>query len=129
MLLKPRNSTEAQCRELKLNIDCNEPTKYFICEDWACSQTNRAFLINCNTARCRYGKLVNREIDLKSSTTITGHNNGGVFVTETATFIITDDLRVMPNFPASVLGLLCELGIKDMMFFEKNSLNIGLKEV
>ncbi|KAM7531943.1 hypothetical protein LguiB_035353 [Lonicera macranthoides] len=35
----------------------------------------------------------------------------------------------MPNFPASVLGLLCELGIGDMMVLDEKSLNIGLKEI
>lgn len=54
MLLNPRNAAEAWCRQLKLNIDEADPTKYFICQNLKC--TKQEISLNIPIAVCSCGK-------------------------------------------------------------------------
>lgn len=128
MLLKPRNSSEDQCRKLKLNIDDTEPTRYFICEDWGCSQDKKAFLSTYKTAKCKCGKPMNREIKLKDSDVYLDHGNDGVFVTAYTSFLIGDNMTFSPiSYLNSSLPDF--LGEKDNRVLEEKTFNIGCNEV
>ncbi|XP_020236322.1 uncharacterized protein LOC109815917 [Cajanus cajan] len=88
MLLRPRNSSEDYCRSLKLNIDDTEPPKYFICNKSECKHAELSTFENKNCtcwSRMTYSVLVKNEKADKG------------FVNNAATFIVTDDLVVIPN--------------------------------
>ncbi|WVY90212.1 hypothetical protein V8G54_035726 [Vigna mungo] len=124
MLLHPRTSMESYCQRLKLNIDDTAPTKYFLCEDLGCSRkTNGSLLSIFNNQRCSCGKLMNRIVSPEISTLEKG------FVKETATFIICDDLSVLPNVLVTIVNLLQKLGVKDMNGIEEQTVDISKREV
>lgn len=124
MLLQPRNSMEAYCQQLKLNIDDTEPMKYFICDSWGCVRKERGNLLSTfKNKNCHCGKPMDREISLEERTSEDG------FVKETASFIICDDLRVMPNSLGTSVDLFHELGAKNMEAIEERTVEIGNKEV
>ena len=50
------------------------------------------------------------------------------FVKETLTFIVSDDLNVMPNVVGTSLYLLQKHGINDIDAIEKQTVNISKKE-
>lgn len=54
---------------------------------------------------------------------------GGVFVPQTASFLITDDLQVIPNIPSSVLALLKSSAPTDLEVIEEKIFNFGSTEV
>ncbi|KAJ7961311.1 DUF674 family protein [Quillaja saponaria] len=56
-------------------------------------------------------------------------NEGGAFVKESVTFIISDGLNVLPNYPGESFMLLRNLAIKDMNAIEERTVNICLKEM
>ncbi|CAL0303312.1 unnamed protein product [Lupinus luteus] len=63
MLLGPRNSSEDYIRNIILNINDTDKTRYFICEDWECSRKESGGLLSLfRNKRCECGKLMNREI-------------------------------------------------------------------
>ncbi|XP_027929523.1 uncharacterized protein LOC114185802 [Vigna unguiculata] len=124
MLLHPRTSMESYCQLLKLNIDDTHPTKYFLCEDLGCSRkTNGSLLSIFNNQRCSCGKLMNRIVYPEVITLQKG------FVKETATFIICDDLSVLPNVLVTIVNLLQNLGVKDMGAIEEQTVDISKREV
>ncbi|XP_047173213.1 uncharacterized protein LOC124841075 [Vigna umbellata] len=124
MLLHPRTSMESYCQLLKLNIDDTAPTKYFLCEDLGCSRkTNGSLLSIFKNQRCSCGKLMNRIVSPEISTLEKG------FVKETATFIICDDLSVLPNVLVTIVNLLQKLGVKDMNGIEEQTVDISKREV
>jgi len=56
MLLRPRNSVEAYCRSLKINIDDTEPTRYFVCENLiSCRHQSPVLISTFRNKRCRCG--------------------------------------------------------------------------
>jgi len=124
MLLHPRTSMESYCQLIKLNIDDTQPTKYFLCEDLGCSRkTNGSLLSIFNNQRCSCGKLMNRIVYPEVITLQKG------FVKETATFIICDDLSVLPNVLVTIVNLLQNLGVKDMGAIEEQTVDISKREV
>ncbi|MFS7965942.1 hypothetical protein Hanom_Chr09g00768071 [Helianthus anomalus] len=117
MLLNPRNLSYDHCRNLKLQIDDTEPLIYFQCA--AC----RSMYSTCTKAKCgNCGKLMNQEVGYKKPKVCDG--SGGVFVSERATFIVTDDLCVMPYTSANSIRLLTGLGITDKSCLEDLMLDI-----
>ncbi|KAI3701654.1 hypothetical protein L6452_26889 [Arctium lappa] len=133
MLLNPRSSSYGHCRKLKLNIDDTEPTKYFICGEWSCNRSYMSCMLSpCNTTRCsRCGKLMNQEIRFKSASSSADDDcvSSGVFVSDITTFIVTDDLCVMPYTLESCIQLLKDVGISDIRHVEERMVDIGRKEV
>ncbi|CAL0326389.1 unnamed protein product [Lupinus luteus] len=94
MLLHPRNSSQAYCQNLKLNIDDTENTKYFICPYWDCSHNDSGGLLSpFRNKICKCGKLMNREILPENNLLI----NSEGFVHDVSTFVILDDLKVIPD--------------------------------
>ncbi|KAL3830425.1 hypothetical protein ACJIZ3_019227 [Penstemon smallii] len=110
MLLNPRNSLDDQCRKLKINID----------------DTYRYVSMSHDTERCDCGKLLNREIyeDLEVY-----NNNGKVFIEEPMNFLISDDLRLLPNVTASMIKSMKDLGITDTDGVEQMTVTIGFNEI
>ncbi|MFS7914549.1 hypothetical protein Hanom_Chr02g00154751 [Helianthus anomalus] len=130
MLLNPRTSSHDLCRKLTLNINDQEPTKYFICQDFSCIRLySTGYASTCNLAICsNCGKTMNRETKYEDLT-VKDDSDGGVFVYNLTTFIVTDDLRVIPNSPGSSIQLLCELGITDVSCLDNISFNIGVDQI
>lgn len=128
MLLNTRNSAEAECRKLKINIDDIKPAEFFTCEDMCCIRNNMiAYVSNCSSGKC---KNCSRFLNQKAYfTAATAENQQGVFVPPTTSFIITDDLSVLPNIPASTLEMLKNSGITDFGVLEERTLNLGYSEV
>ncbi|KAJ9550995.1 hypothetical protein OSB04_015040 [Centaurea solstitialis] len=133
MLLNPISSAYEHCRKLKLNIDDTVLTKYFICNEWECNRLSFK-LSACNSTRCiNCGKLMNREVGFKyENETSRADDNGdsnGVFVSDVSTFIVTDDLCVMPYTPGCCIQLLRDAGVTDMSFLEERSVDIGQEQI
>ncbi|RHN46346.1 hypothetical protein MtrunA17_Chr7g0241261 [Medicago truncatula] len=109
MLLKPRNSMQPYCWKLKLNINTTEPLNcYFFCEDNSCKIENRTCVSLFRNQTCICGKLFKKEKLMKYSIREPG------FVKETSTFIVSDDLYVMPNEVGTSLDLLQKLGVNNI---------------
>ncbi|KAH1155201.1 hypothetical protein AAZX31_18G176600 [Glycine max] len=123
MLLKPRNSMESYCQHVKLNIDDTEPTKYFLYADRTCSIVNGRQLSILRYRRCRCGKQMQKEVSGREAILENG------FVNETATFIICDDLSVLPNVLGTSVSLIRKLGIKDMVTIDERNVDISKREV
>uniref|UniRef100_A0A3Q7XX29 Uncharacterized protein LOC101500403 n=1 Tax=Cicer arietinum TaxID=3827 RepID=A0A3Q7XX29_CICAR len=106
MLLQTANSSQHYCRNVKLNIDDSEPTEYFVCSKFpSCDGDRLVISINKHNC-CHCGSPMTRSVLLK-------HFNDG-FVKDGATFIITDDLTVMPNsMDITNFGFLQNFGIKN----------------
>jgi hypothetical protein len=114
MLLKPRSPMDIYNGQLKLNID-DTPTLVFLCENSLCRSCVNIF----RNQKCQCGKLLKIESHM---------NDYNGFVKESATFIIHDDLTVMPNDLGTSLCLLQKRGINDITDIEKKTILIGKKE-
>jgi len=124
MLLKPRNSMEAYCQQLKLKIDETQPLQY-LCESNICRRFGKNASIFCNL-KCKCGMLFDSDypVVINDMTCV-----GDGFVKETASFIIRDDLYMMPNHLGTSVCLLKKHGINDLANTEKKTLVITKKEV
>ncbi|KAG8368394.1 hypothetical protein BUALT_Bualt15G0040900 [Buddleja alternifolia] len=119
ILLNARNSLAPLCKKLKLNLDDSEPTKYFTCG----SSSSNFVVMNRAHFKCDVNpaKLFDREIILKSSKIQTADKNGGVFAKETATFLITDHLQILPNSIMDLLkgSLVSKTPLSDLYFHKR----------
>ncbi|XP_050916104.1 uncharacterized protein LOC127131214 [Lathyrus oleraceus] len=122
MLLKPRNSMEAYCKKMKLNIDETARLMFFYCKDDNCTGKNGLHASTLRDQRCICGKMLNVEVTLDSPA-----ENG--FVKETCTFIISDDLCVMPNILGTSLNIFQKLGINDIDVIDKQTVHFSKSEV
>ncbi|KAE9592023.1 hypothetical protein Lalb_Chr19g0124851 [Lupinus albus] len=101
MLLKPRNSMEAYCENLKLNIDDTEKLKFFICENFVCLRPKTGSMLSIFTDRkCNCGKLINREIFPKEEL----WNNYEGFLQDMDSFIVFDNLKIVDLLKCSLLS-------------------------
>ncbi|KAK6157295.1 hypothetical protein DH2020_011543 [Rehmannia glutinosa] len=129
MLLNPRNSSETECRKLKLNVNDTQPAKYFTCEDWNCGYPRYSNIgMYYGTALCACGKTLKREINVDEFFQANGNCDDGVFTIKTASFIICDDLRIAPNVVGSVMETLESLGITDTLGAELMNVTFGFNE-
>ncbi|KAL1814515.1 hypothetical protein ACET3Z_017089 [Daucus carota] len=118
MLLSTRSSAEDLCRKLKINIDDVKPLQYFMCQD-----LSHTWFSTCSTVKCHCGNVLKRGIEFDD-------DGQGVFVPKTSSFVISDDLHVIPNNPTSSLGILESCGIKDFSTLEEiNTLKLGSSEI
>ncbi|KAJ9551067.1 hypothetical protein OSB04_015112 [Centaurea solstitialis] len=130
MMLNPRTSAYDSCRNLKLNIDDTEPTKYFMCGNRGCNLPSDSYFSTYNVAKCcRCRKLMTWEIKYKDIPIGGGCHNDGLFVPNAATFIVTDDLHVMANTLDFSLGLLFSLGFTDASHVEERTIEIGHQQM
>ncbi|KAJ0705909.1 hypothetical protein HanOQP8_Chr09g0307571 [Helianthus annuus] len=104
MLLNPRSLSYDHCKNLKLKIDDTEPVNHFF-----------------------DGGLMNKTHSYNSNVRVVG--GGGVFVSDVATFIFTDDFPMMPYSVTSLFGILTDLGINDTSHLEEKNLDLSSKQV
>jgi hypothetical protein len=126
MLLKPRNSMEGYCRKLKLNIDDTEPLQHFICPKFNCTREKSGnHLSTFMNQKCSCGEVMNLVISPPQERS--SLENG--FVKETATFIISDDLSIMPNVFGTIVHLLQKLKISNIEAIVEQTVDISKIEV
>nr|KYP74281.1 hypothetical protein KK1_006953 [Cajanus cajan] len=88
MLLRPKNSMEVYCKNVKLNIHDTEPTEYFLCN----KLINPVLLSTGKNNKCRCGSMLAKQISPESSRVFDG------FVKNcNGSFLIMDELKVLPN--------------------------------
>lgn len=104
-------------------MDDTEPKKYVCCENyWRC-RIYHPLLSTFKKQPCRCGKPMSKVVTQKHCILQNG------FVKERATFIICDDLSVLPNVIGTSVGLLRKLGIKDMDAIEECTVDMSKREV
>ncbi|KAK1398301.1 hypothetical protein POM88_008164 [Heracleum sosnowskyi] len=128
MLLNTRNSAERECQKLKINIDDIKPVDYFTCEDMNCTEGNsHSYLSTYNNVLCKNCyKYLNRKAHFFPTT---AGGEQGVFVPPNASFVITDDLQVIPNIPSAMFALFKGSGITDFGVLEEKTFNIRSTEI
>lgn len=129
ILLNTRNSTEAECRKLKINVDDISPIKYYTCEDMSCTENGYVVYFSMyNGVKCKNcSKILNRYAPIREYFGDKGHK--GVFVEPNELFLMTDDLHVIPNGPASPLAILENSGSTDFEGLEEKTFQIGCTKV
>lgn len=72
-----------------------------------------------------------RQVEYDNKTGSTGgcRDDGGLFVANVSSFIVTDDLRVMPNTSGFTIQVLFEFGITDASQIEERTFDIGHEQV
>lgn len=109
------------CSSLKLNIDDTEPTKYFLCTKFP-SCVDRCLSISLDKFKCRCKNPLNRSVMMK-------HFRNG-FVNSGATFIIKDDLTVLPNsMDVTNFSLLQNFGIKSASSVKEMNVSVTKEKV
>ncbi|XP_057452196.1 uncharacterized protein LOC130744016 [Lotus japonicus] len=122
MLLRPRNPCEALCSKLVLNVDDTEPArKVYVCG--SCDK----FTTFPNLV-CTCGKPVREPHNLDSPGSVEA--KGGVFVKQNETsFLVFDDLKIVPNSFVNSVPLLLKMGYSDLTQLEEITQNIGKHEI
>ncbi|CAL0302649.1 unnamed protein product [Lupinus luteus] len=118
MLLQPRNPMEDYCRSMKHNVDDTEPTKYYVCNDlFKCLLKPSVKCSTFKNKKCSYGRLLEKEISLKSSICFDG------FVQNVSCFMVTDDLCLLPMSLDSSLSIIKKMGIENMSYLDEILVN------
>ncbi|XP_012844355.1 PREDICTED: uncharacterized protein LOC105964377 [Erythranthe guttata] len=130
VLLNPKSSFEAECLKLKLDISETQPIGYFICKNNACKayQARRfpCLSIYYDTVTCCCGVKMKRELGQKESQA--NEDAGGVFTNNAVPFIISDDLRILPNMKGYVQTLR-DLDVTYTNGAELRNVSFGFNEV
>lgn len=105
MLLHTRNSSADICRKLKVNIDDTVPIKYYICPSVSNVHVPGGLLSTFCHGRCDCGEKLTKEMLLNQPADTTDEENG-VFLIARGSFIVTDDLQIMPLSAETTVGLL-----------------------
>ncbi|CAN4102249.1 unnamed protein product [Withania somnifera] len=132
MLIMPRSASEVQCEKLKLNADHSEMAgKLFVCSNY--DPCRNLFGISQNTRCSRCDNLMRFPIRIYEKEE---KRSGGeesmveVFLKGgAASFMITDDLQVMPASTASLTALFGKLRVSDKNEIEPKTIEVGTKEV
>lgn len=120
-LLPINNSSEDYCSTLKINIDDTVPTNYFMCSK---DHGHHCPYLSIGTTRI-YGRCGNR---LNCSVSLAQLCNG--FVKGATTFIITDDLIVLPHsIDHTLLDLIKNLGMKNTSSVKEMTVNVTKERV
>ncbi|XP_020201856.1 uncharacterized protein LOC109787715 [Cajanus cajan] len=125
MLLRPRNSMDVYCKNVELNIDDTNSSEYFVCNNLVkCRYNSPVFLSTNQNNRCTCGAMLAKPIFPKRSEGFDG------FVKKcNGSFLITDELKVLPNSLVTFLHLLKSYGIKDMSSLDEVILTITKNQV
>lgn len=135
MFLDPRSSFEPECRKLVLDITDSDPAKYFVCRH-ECSNYVGCISLYSSIAACSFcGKPLNTKISRWES--LAGDGGYGVFVKSSSTFVISENLRIVPVKPgfmrtsvvAGVLEVLDNLGITETEGSEVRTLSFAMDDV
>ncbi|XP_010418330.1 PREDICTED: uncharacterized protein LOC104703932 [Camelina sativa] len=131
-LLYPRSAKSSHCRNLKLNIDDTEVTKFFVCPNFVSTQPCSEVYINISSTRCRCcGRSMSHELHCEGEQTYSclGDKSNGVFLSCRTSFIITDDLKVALNSMGLVLNVLNDLGYDGFDKLQEMVIDVGFEEV
>ncbi|XP_057464582.1 uncharacterized protein LOC130754388 [Actinidia eriantha] len=120
ILLHPQSATEGYFKNLKLNLIENNSSKCYLCSYQYCTSLNYYQIDSCQCGRDLEYFVYMSEVILPDE---------GMFVTPTARYIVTDDLRVLPMSTSTGLLLLKDFGAMDGSKIEERSLNIGKEEI
>ncbi|XP_049406020.1 uncharacterized protein LOC125869590 [Solanum stenotomum] len=120
ILLNPRNPCVEDCFKLKVKIDDSVSNKYFECSKCY----NKSWFVN---VKCYCGGKTGKEIfsEIKNPT----NDYSGVFVRGGIKFIISDDLRVLPGSPISLVQLFSDLGYNHMNQIKEMFVEVGKEEI
>ena len=129
ILLHPKSSFDADRQRLKLDISDSPPLEYFDCPK-KCRSFARFKSISMYYDKpeyCRYcgSSPMNREV--AKNEVQTAPCDDGVFMKKTSSFLLTDDLYIMPN--AGLLQIARVLGDIDMDEAETLNVTFELHEV
>ncbi|XP_020577475.1 uncharacterized protein LOC110022740 [Phalaenopsis equestris] len=127
MLLNPRSPTAIICEDLKIkNIHNANPRSFYICNESDCLAHPTCYYTYVKNCRCIYcGKLItNSWVWLKET-----FGDGGIFVDDKTSFMISDDLRVMPTSLMRGYSLLEEWPINDVRSLEERVIDFGTDEM
>ncbi|CAN6559465.1 unnamed protein product [Malus baccata var. baccata] len=127
MLLCPHSGVEHHCKNLKLKIDDDEQTGYFLCDSWQCTFDNK-LLSHYKGVRCQCGAYMNLKCRLSGSSA--SEKNGGIFVNGFGCLIVTDGLHVISPLSVASNPLFMELGVmSENSTTEELTLSVGVDEV
>ncbi|XP_009374312.2 uncharacterized protein LOC103963245 [Pyrus x bretschneideri] len=115
MLSLPCNSADLECKNLKLKIDNDRPTRYFRCVRCFLSYYKSGSCPSCGYSFCFEIPVDNTQL-------------GGVFVKGRPRLIITDDLQVISPVGAANICLFSKLGVTDFKTTEELTFNMGVQE-
>ncbi|XP_057793373.1 uncharacterized protein LOC131009995 [Salvia miltiorrhiza] len=138
MFLNPRNPFEAECSNLILDITDSETTKFFVCGNNYCGRFSVANIsMYSGIAECSVcGSLLNKQTSA-FEISVARDANLGVFTKNSSSFLISDDLRVVPVEPgflqtpavAGVMRVLENVGVADTQGAESRILSIGIDDI
>jgi len=124
MLLRPKNSMEAYCRSLKINIDDTEPTQYFVCNNlYQCGLEGSVLISTSKNKSCECGSMLEKPVSHETSDVFDG------FVKSNINFMITDDLKVFPYSFDKIINVLKDNGFKKMSSLSEMTVNITKNQV
>ncbi|KDP46569.1 hypothetical protein JCGZ_08541 [Jatropha curcas] len=127
MLLRPKNGSATQYKDLKLKID-SETRQYFFCGKLDCITSECKLLSQYAGSYCDCGNAMNSSVTVD---TIGSKDSidGTAFAKEFTRFVISDELQVMPSSAAASFSLISKFGIMDMSSTEERVFSIGFDEV
>lgn len=126
------DSQSQELVKLKVDIRDAQPTKFFTCEDLKCVHKQSYISILYDVARCPCGKSTLKkeiEIDMIDDDYVAADVDNGVFTKKRASFVISDNLMMVPNVAVSIMETLNGLGIGDTAGAELRTVTIGFNEV
>ncbi|KAK9073142.1 hypothetical protein SSX86_007465 [Deinandra increscens subsp. villosa] len=122
ILLNPRSLAYDHCQNLKLKLDDTEIIKYFTCVNCL----HPRFLRIIDNAICRTcGRLMAERVDCYRDVS----DGLSVFVSCTTSFIVTDDLCVMPYTARDSIRLLTDVGVTDASHLEEINIDMDRKKM
>ncbi|EYU33994.1 hypothetical protein MIMGU_mgv1a018806mg [Erythranthe guttata] len=130
ILLNSRSSFEAECCKLKIDIiRHSSAVSYLSCEDWNCKYRRSKISTANITGTCRCGKSLNREVGFLEESEVGGDGTAEVFATKKTTFLISDNLRMVPSVAVSIMQTLTNLGITDTGGAELRTVTFEFNEI
>ncbi|XP_047953779.1 uncharacterized protein LOC125200018, partial [Salvia hispanica] len=127
-LLNPRSSIEDQYKMLKLDIVDFQPPKYLYCRRHCLSSRIPSVSVYYdNAATCTVRKCRDEMIEEEGEKGCLDASGNGVFFINTASFIISDDLNMVP-IQRGLSGIINILGITDIDGAEQINVTFGFSE-
>ncbi|KAL3635448.1 hypothetical protein CASFOL_019995 [Castilleja foliolosa] len=124
MLLNPRKSLKNERCKLKLNVDDTPLTKYFMCPDKDCRRkVTRNSCLYYDTSKCDCRKsALNYDMGVLEFTS-------GAYTKSTTSFLISDDLQIVPSETEYAIRILTGLGITATDGTELMDVTFGFNQV
>ncbi|XP_061336654.1 uncharacterized protein LOC133283756 [Gastrolobium bilobum] len=126
MLLHPRNPCEALCLKLFFNVDDTEPTtELLVCD--SCNKFTTFPNLDCICGKPITYQPHNLDSEGQGNS---AEAKGGVFLQENgSTFMVFDDLKIVPSSLVTSLEVLLQLGYSDLTQLEEVTHNLGKQEI